>query len=497
MLLFLSLNTLKSQQIPLYNQYNFNRFIFNPALVGYKMKNSRLTFSHRKQWSGVAGAPNTTLISFEGAKNGSVGYGGYAYYDKSGYIYTSSMYGVYSYMATLFKDFRIGAGIGTGFNFLGLDPSIYNKYTENDNVVANNLGVESRFVFDMGILISYYGFDVGVSSPNILSGIINKSNNHDELYKTVRHYLFSLGYNLPLSMPFLGKFNSNVLLKPIILTRMLEGIPFSYEGQVMLDIEKLGWINMGAKNGISTTKPELTKGTYIGELDLFLGLGYTVSENVSIGYTYGTGVTSTLRGQGDNHEITLTYELGSSRKMKEMLKKELEDKEKEKLEYIDAMEKKMKKLQDSLSDQLRKDIIINQNEIIDLRKNLKEKNTGDGGVGFVEPKNLTGIKSSLEGSNIKETRSSMPSNVVGGSKGFYIVAGAFKFRDGAETRARRLGEKGLENSIFFSEEMQLYYVFLRKYDTYEEAVKMRGTNLNNKYNKKDFDDDPIWVKEIK
>lgn len=489
----------KAQQLPLYNQYNFNDFIYNPAFSGYSKEFSELSFLHRKQWSGVYGSPNTTLISFNSSKSANnIGYSGYAYHDKSGYIYITSIYGSYSYNTVIFDDFKIGAGLGLGLNLMGLDVGVYNKYTQNDIILNQNLGTTPRLTLDAGIFMSYYGFDLGFSAPNLISGIIKSSEMEERIYRLKRLYISSLKYTKPLNLPFLGSFNGDILLKPLFIMRILEGAPQSYEIHTLLDIKKLGWINVGYKGGFNSAKPILGEGIYIGEADIFAGVGYNINQSLSIGYTFGTGITKTLLNQGTNHEILMLYKLSGSQDVKKLIEKELKQKEDEKMEYMNALEKRYKMKQDSLEKQLRKDIVLNQNDINDLREQLKKTGNKDFDViEYVPPRNLDNIKTPQENTFVEDDPLTMPDRVVAGSKGYYIVVGAFKFRENAEKRGMELTRKGFQNSIFYSEDNQMYYVFLRKYNDYNKAVYMRGNNLNGKYKKDMFEGDQLWIKEVR
>src|SRR3569832_718672 len=69
--LLLSAGPLMAQQLPLSSQYYNNQFITNPAFTGTK-ENVNAFLTHRSQWTGVAGAPQTSYLTVDGpiqAKN--------------------------------------------------------------------------------------------------------------------------------------------------------------------------------------------------------------------------------------------------------------------------------------------------------------------------------------------------------------------------------------------------------------------------------------------
>lgn len=61
--LILQFNFVKAQQIPQFTHHLMNQFAYNPAVAGSK-NCMDLTMAHRRQWSGLEGAPVTTFASF-------------------------------------------------------------------------------------------------------------------------------------------------------------------------------------------------------------------------------------------------------------------------------------------------------------------------------------------------------------------------------------------------------------------------------------------------
>src|ERR1035437_3930129 len=64
-----------AQQLPLSSQYYTNPFVMNPAYAGIS-ENLNIFLTHRSQWTGLAGAPETSYLTIEGpipTKNSSLG----------------------------------------------------------------------------------------------------------------------------------------------------------------------------------------------------------------------------------------------------------------------------------------------------------------------------------------------------------------------------------------------------------------------------------------
>jgi hypothetical protein len=50
-----------AQQLPLYSNYFFTPYMYNPALSG-KSGDTELSIVHRRQWTGIQGSPETSAI---------------------------------------------------------------------------------------------------------------------------------------------------------------------------------------------------------------------------------------------------------------------------------------------------------------------------------------------------------------------------------------------------------------------------------------------------
>ena len=102
--LLLAAKVLFSQQLPLYSQYLYNKFLINPAVAGSDGYTS-VNLTAREQWVGIEGAPATFSLSVQTrvlkknyivkrtvvkkhfqrpASDGRIGLGGYVFSDKSG-----------------------------------------------------------------------------------------------------------------------------------------------------------------------------------------------------------------------------------------------------------------------------------------------------------------------------------------------------------------------------------------------------------------------------
>jgi type IX secretion system PorP/SprF family membrane protein len=64
LLMLLPAELLSAQQLPIYSQYLYNKFILNPAVAGSDGYTS-VNLTAREQWVGYYGAPRTFSLSFQ------------------------------------------------------------------------------------------------------------------------------------------------------------------------------------------------------------------------------------------------------------------------------------------------------------------------------------------------------------------------------------------------------------------------------------------------
>ena len=138
-LIFVALKQISfAQQLPLYDQYLYNKFLIDPAQAGSDGYTS-FNITAREQWVGYSGAPRTYSINwqtrilkrgykikktifnqtaFTPKNDGKVGLGGYIFSDKNGLIQRTGFQATYSYNMWLKKSTQLSLGLAfTGYPF--------------------------------------------------------------------------------------------------------------------------------------------------------------------------------------------------------------------------------------------------------------------------------------------------------------------------------------------------------------------------------------------
>lgn len=200
-----------SQQLPLYSQYLYNKFLINPAHAGSDGFTS-FNLTAREQWAGYTGAPRTYSFSWQTRllkkeyrlkKNilnrtvyipktdGKVGFGGYIFSDRNGLIQRTGFQGSYSYHSWISDYTQLSMGLAfTGYHFI-IRATGDNFEDPNDPWLNDNL---RKGIFipdaDFGIYILNPRFDIGFSALQMFGATARIGKEYKNLYMDRHFYLF-------------------------------------------------------------------------------------------------------------------------------------------------------------------------------------------------------------------------------------------------------------------------------------------------------------------
>jgi type IX secretion system PorP/SprF family membrane protein len=152
----------QAQDQPIYNQFFLNPFIYNPAYAG-KNPNSMAYLNHRQQWVGIEGAPVSYTLMYDLELNKGVSFGVIVQNDSRGIISTNSAQFTIGYGVKFDVDqgLRLGLSAGAGTNNLDLDNGII------DIAVQNALNNNFFFTGRLGVNYYFRGLNLSFSLPDI------------------------------------------------------------------------------------------------------------------------------------------------------------------------------------------------------------------------------------------------------------------------------------------------------------------------------------------
>lgn len=274
-----------AQQESVYTFYRQHMNLVNPAYVGMDSV-TIATSTLRKQWTGIANAPETQAVSFGTSMGKKVGLGMTVISDKT-FIEKQTYFSLdFSYRLKMSETAEVYFGIKAGGNSYNVNTSGLETY----NVQADPaLASISTFNPNVGVGAVYKegAMYISLSIPRLLN---SKRAKNDAGYASVAtdspHIYLSGGYDIPLQ----GEF-STLVLKPSAMLRYVSGAPVSVDLTTMLQIDKT--FELGAM--YRTDKAYAAMATVV------------ISKRLLFGYAYEMSTRPALASARNTNEILLQF----------------------------------------------------------------------------------------------------------------------------------------------------------------------------------------------
>lgn len=203
---------LDAQQLPVYSQYLYNKFLINPAVAGSDGYTS-FNLTAREQWVGYPGAPQTYSLSFQTrvlkmsylikenlfnnkiyrpSTDGRVGFGANIFSDVNGLVHRTGVTGAYSYHTWLDGETQLSFGLAFTGYFYKIDQRQID-FSNPDEPWLNTDFRKGIFVpdFNFGAYILNRRYSVGFSAQELLEGLVKVgSQAYKDLSIERTYYLF-------------------------------------------------------------------------------------------------------------------------------------------------------------------------------------------------------------------------------------------------------------------------------------------------------------------
>jgi type IX secretion system PorP/SprF family membrane protein len=292
--LLLSAGPAIAQQLPLSSQYYTNQFVTNPALAGTK-ENVNAFLTHRSQWTGIAGAPQTSYLTVDGpiqAKN--IGLGLNLYSDVTDITNRIGAFANYSYKIKLSaEDNNLFFGIALGVinNKIDFSRAIV-RDKDDPNIPQSGSQNQAVFSSDFGLAWRWKKLEIGAAVPQFLGSKFkyNTVDGKTTTFNLERSYQASLKYIIDIVK------EKEISVYPLLMARYYENSILQYDANLVLDWKKVGWIG----------------GTYHSNNSVAVSAGLRY-KNLSIGYAYDFGMSSTRSYAGNSSELLLGFSFGKGK----------------------------------------------------------------------------------------------------------------------------------------------------------------------------------------
>jgi len=287
---------LDAQQLPIYSQYLFNKYLINPAVAGSDGYTS-LNLTTRQQWTGYQGAPQTYSLSFNGRllkqkykirqnlfdqktfkphTEGKVGIGGTVFSDINGLVRRTGFSTSYAYHLWLQGGTQLSLGLAfTGYHYKIDQRQI--QFEDPDEPWLNTDFRKGIFVpdFNFGAYLLNRKYAIGFSVQELMEGFIRAGSQAYKDLKIQRTYYLFGNYDF--------EPDKKTLIQPSVLIKMSEqvrpqadvGVTWSYDNKL--------WVGATFRTG-----SEIIAKVGVRKERLFFGYSFDFTLNSIQMSTYGS-----------------------------------------------------------------------------------------------------------------------------------------------------------------------------------------------------------------
>ncbi|ASS49546.1 MAG: hypothetical protein A3D31_02480 [Candidatus Fluviicola riflensis] len=432
-----------AQQLPLGSHYFMNPFVLNPAYTG-SGEDVNVFLTHRSQFSGIAGSPQTTSLTIDGPISvKGVGLGLNAYSDVTSILSRNGVSGNYSYSLNLWSGHSLTFGLAAGVvdHTINYDQAIVRDI--DDPSLFQQKMHRTVFTADLGLLYEWKRLQVGFAVPQLLGNKARFKNNDGttNYFDMQRHFVGSAKYVFDVST------KQGITLYPMVVVRGVAGAPVQYDITAVADWKSWGWIALSYRSNYA--------------VGASVGVRY---KNLSIGYSHDFGVSQVRSYAGATHEFLLSYQFGSdTRKRLDQHDRELEElrqrtgQNEADIARIDNEMDSLKLSQQALEDSLASVKSAFNDSIMMLRKKMDDQAKlqsypSGGALSSGNPKGNYRTFSSAD--FLDENGMPMPT-------GYYVVIGSFSIKDNALLFQKQIA--ALEERaalITFHKSISIYNVYM-------------------------------------
>ncbi len=475
-----------AQQLPLYSNYFFTPYMYNPAQSG-KTGDTELSVIHRRQWTGIQGSPETSAIGLNGGVDGEKwGYSLYAYNDQTDIVSRTAFYGNYAYHLRFSETGKISFGLGAGYLYNAIDQAAIRVKDPTDPLLypTTDAGVLD---ITAGINLQISDFQLGFSAPQLFAAPVVYSENYagPVQYNLIRHYIVTTQYDFKFS----GKKN---VLSPFIMVKMADNVQPQVDAGLLFNMTEFFFV--GA--------------TYRSDYAVTANAGVHLTDALTFGYAYDFSINEFGYDLGNSHEFMLSYGFGGSKKTEKLeneIKKMKDKQRKQTDDYEEMMDDKLEEFKDEIeleqqknNDQLKKDLesgavvvpVVGSAQNGGQQRSGQQQGAQQGFQGAQQgqgqPANYPPNTSSIQG----YPASSYADNVAPGSYGYYVTAGVFSSESNAQRQIAKLKRQNVNANYFKDVRNNMFYVYVMKFNSYEQAKGARTSGLNGQYNGK------LWIKVV-
>lgn len=301
--------------MPLYSQYNYNKFLINPAQAGSDGFTS-INVTTREQWVGYTGAPRTYSVSAQGRvlkrsyrlkqnifnrtvyrpkTDGRVGFGGYIFNDRNGLIQKTGFQLAYSYHMWLHDYTQLSMGMAfTGYHFI-INATEDSFFDPNEPWLNNDL---RKGVFipdaDFGIYVLNPHYEFGFSALQMFGATAKIGAPGYDNYYIDRHFYLFGSYNF--------ESGTKVELSPSFLVKMSQQLRPQVDIGFTYGYDQAFWTGIAYRTG--------TGGAIISNIRFRFVPNRVMLTTMYFGYAFDYTLNKIQNATYGSHELTIALKFG-------------------------------------------------------------------------------------------------------------------------------------------------------------------------------------------
>lgn len=282
----LVLQAVHAQQLPQLTQYQFNDYLFNPAVAGSRPF-FELRSGHRYQWVGIQDSPRTFTLSGTTPLGKNMGLGGYLFTDNVGPTRRTGIQFSYSYHLRITENLKLSLALSGGLLQFLIDGSKIQFNDPGDPVMDDQLRGELMPDAKFGLLLYHPRYWFGAAAPQILQNKVYFIDDVDQTLTVMEdHYYVTGGYRFLLGTDW--------KVEPSFMVKYVSPVPAKIDITATVRYRDAFWLGASYR----------TNDAYCAML------GYWHKESFQFGYSYDI-ITSNLSNYSTGtHEVMLAVTLG-------------------------------------------------------------------------------------------------------------------------------------------------------------------------------------------
>jgi len=271
---------LHGQQIPPLSQYMYNHYSINPAATGIS-SDLPLSFTYRKMWAGISGAPSIQYLSGHMNVAQAMGAGVNIFNYQAGPLRKTGVELTYSYHLEINPELKLA---------FGLSGLLYQFHLKKSELIVEDpddpifTGEEKMIIPDasFGTYLYAENYFVGLSVPQLFNRNIDLKSDNILQEKQVRHYYLFGGYNFEI--------NQDLVLKPSLLFKFIEVGLFQVDVNTQVQYKDAFIFGLSYRSSDAVV--------------FQVGFKY---EELLVGYSYDLSISGLNASTFGSHEIYVRY----------------------------------------------------------------------------------------------------------------------------------------------------------------------------------------------